>query len=69
MKEAIMWAMVDPNGNIMDGTAMMKQKDTIYNGAVWGRCGDNRTWKDFKKEGYCVIKVSVKELRQGKDGE
>jgi hypothetical protein len=58
----IMWAMIDPQGNIMDSTVMEKKKDAIYNGVVWGRCGDNRTLKDFEKEGYKIVKVLVSRI-------
>jgi hypothetical protein len=64
MNQYIRWAMFDPEGNIVDSTVMLRRKDAIYNGAVWGRCGDGRKWKDFKKEGYRVSKVIIKELRQ-----
>lgn len=54
-----MWAIMNPDGTIMDSTVMKTQKDAVYNGFVWGRCGDDRTRKDFEKEGYRVIRVHV----------
>lgn len=65
-----MWAMFDPTGKIVDDTVQRTRKQSIYNGAVWGKARGNPTWRTLKKRGYRVVKVSVVPLSElDNDGE